>query len=311
MNLLFDESPIAVQRGLCRLLGSADDAAIVQQIHYWTEFNKKAGRTETHFIDGRWWVYNTVEKWLDDLCWFTTRQLGRRLKRLRDTGIVIAKSHESAEWNQTLWYSIDYEKISEMIEKGQDLRHYTKTVKSNIPKVAHSNIPKVVTCNYTESTTESTSKRLADASDLNSQNRYESVHKRESHSPLLKGDKDLVVTVLEHYFPKEVNRHSMTNSDIHNLSKLIEMVNLATFKDDFKIFHDKFLPDVVTWYESGQQFSIPRVRGIIDKWGFMEWLKTNHGEVSTKANKRELDINPYTGLPRGKEKDFLKGKRKV
>lgn len=36
-NLLFDEPPIVVSPTLAKMLGDLEEAAILQQIHYWTQ----------------------------------------------------------------------------------------------------------------------------------------------------------------------------------------------------------------------------------------------------------------------------------
>ena len=52
-NLLFDERPLVIQPTLAKLLGSLDEAVILQQIHYWLE-------KKTNIKDGRSWVYNSM-----------------------------------------------------------------------------------------------------------------------------------------------------------------------------------------------------------------------------------------------------------
>jgi len=176
-KFLFDESPIALQRPLCVILGSADDAAIVQQIHYWCETNRKMGRESTHFHEGRWWVYNTVDQWIEDLCWLSEGQLTRRLKKLRGKGVVIAEKRNKAAWNHTLWYSIDYDllhsldlsKSANRYPQNQqiDTRKIGKTIHA---EVTESTIQRIHTKNTTYNNDDMPPS--ADISELDTSNRY-------------------------------------------------------------------------------------------------------------------------------------------
>ena len=103
-NLIINEYPLIVLPSLACKIG-LNEALITQQIHYWTEINRKTGR---HFIEGRYWVYNTVAEWEKQFPFWSEKTIIRTLSKLRKSNLVIAKNLNSDPMDRTLWYTIDY-----------------------------------------------------------------------------------------------------------------------------------------------------------------------------------------------------------
>jgi hypothetical protein len=82
------------------------ESMLLSQIDYWLE---RSG----HFVDGHFWVYNTLEEW--------ARQLGvsgsaikRAAQSLEKQGLILRRHLARAPYDRTLSYTICYERLREM-----------------------------------------------------------------------------------------------------------------------------------------------------------------------------------------------------
>lgn len=113
--LLIRENPIILLPELAIRIGP-DLAIIVQQIQYWLE-QKEKSQTDRCFIEGKYWVYNTVKDWCkSNFPWWREDQLRRYLEALIETNIVIAKKFEAATWKQRKWYTLNYETLDKLYQ---------------------------------------------------------------------------------------------------------------------------------------------------------------------------------------------------
>jgi hypothetical protein len=78
------------------------EALVFQQIHYW--MGKKP-----HERDGRYWIYNTMSAWQQQLAFYSQRTIERAIKTLTNLGIVISGNHNKNRNNRTRWYSVSYD----------------------------------------------------------------------------------------------------------------------------------------------------------------------------------------------------------
>lgn len=106
---LFDEHPILVDRELASVIG-LNEAIVLQQLNYW--LHSKSAKQ----INGRLWVYNTYDNWRKDNFPFWSRNTIRRafdscIKR----GLIITGNFNKAGFDKTKWYSIDIEKLDEVM----------------------------------------------------------------------------------------------------------------------------------------------------------------------------------------------------
>jgi len=115
-KLLFDEEPLVISRSLSRILG-ANKAIALQQIHYWCEKSKNFVNPLEHFIDGKWWVYNTYEEWTKQFAFGSERTVRRTLKELESKGLLLVANHHKDKHNRTNWYAINHEKLDELYEQ--------------------------------------------------------------------------------------------------------------------------------------------------------------------------------------------------
>lgn len=143
-NLLFDEPPIVVSPTLAKMLGDLEEAAILQQIHYWTQKNM-------NIRDGYSWVYNSMKDWWKQLPWFKTEKtLRSKFTSLEKKGLLVTGNYNKAKFDRTKWYRIDYDAFSQMVTAygKNDL-----TMSPNLPNASGKNYP-TNTIDYTETTTE-------------------------------------------------------------------------------------------------------------------------------------------------------------
>lgn len=105
-NVLYEEIPIVVNPRLAKELNSSDAAIIVQQIHYWCNINKAAGR---NFHDGRYWTYNSYEKWHEYFPWISVRTLKTLFTTLEKKGYIISGNYNQMKMDRTKWYTLNYD----------------------------------------------------------------------------------------------------------------------------------------------------------------------------------------------------------
>lgn len=106
-NLLFDERPLVILPSLAVALGDLDEAAILQQIHYWTQKNMNV-------VDGYSWVYNSMEEWQKQFPWLSKRSLDRKFKKLKEKNLLITDNHNKKKFDKTNWYRINYEELNKL-----------------------------------------------------------------------------------------------------------------------------------------------------------------------------------------------------
>lgn len=110
-NLLLDERPLIVLPSLAAMLNSLDEAVILQQIHYWIE-------KKQNYREGRYWVYNSMENWMQQFPWIKSRTtLTRYFNNLEKKGLLITGNYNKAGFDKTKWYTIDYSTLSDFEQR--------------------------------------------------------------------------------------------------------------------------------------------------------------------------------------------------
>lgn len=115
-TLLLDSQPLVVLPELACAIG-LNEAIVVQQIHYWTERNK---RSHTNFRDGHYWTYNTYAGWVKQFPWWSEHTIRRILKGLESSGIIVTGKYNNAGFDQTKWYRLDYGMVAEKVPSVQN-----------------------------------------------------------------------------------------------------------------------------------------------------------------------------------------------
>lgn len=128
-NLLIVNSKLAV------ILKDLNQAIVINQLNYWMEINKASNK---HFVDGRYWVYNSYADWQkNNFPYWSEKTIQRTFSKLEKSGIVISSNFNSQSFDKTKWYTIDFERLNEIIEKCSQapLGQNDQIVKSTCPNV--------------------------------------------------------------------------------------------------------------------------------------------------------------------------------
>ena len=103
-------------------LGDINAAVIVQQLDYWLK-KEEVGTV----INGIKYVYNTFVDWVNSqFRWLSVWQFRKAMSLLRSLGIVKVIRHKSRQWNQTNYYSLDRDRLAEVI--NGEIAQSTETI---------------------------------------------------------------------------------------------------------------------------------------------------------------------------------------
>lgn len=210
-NLLLDERPLIVLPSLAAMLNSLDEAVILQQIHYWIEKRQ-------NYREGRYWVYNSMENWMQQFPWIKSRTtLTRYFNNLEKKGLLITGNYNKAGFDKTKWYTIDYSTLSDF---EQRLYRTCTTSDQNLVNGMNRTCT-TNTIDYTEITSESTTNKQANAVSADA-DLSESFNKLWNLYPKKQGKKD----AFRHY--KAWRKKSKDNTDDYLLRKLNEYKDYLT-----------------------------------------------------------------------------------
>lgn len=163
MSLLISEPPLMVLPSLAAELGTADEAIVLQQLHYWLQ-------RSNNVRDGHKWVYNSMNDWLKQFPWIKSRKrLTRYFDDLESRGLVVTGNYNKAAFDKTKWYRIDYDALS-VLEKR--LGQNNPTSESNRPNGEGQNDP-TNTNRLPETTSENNNKHSASHSNAPSVSQLE------------------------------------------------------------------------------------------------------------------------------------------
>lgn len=107
-RLIFNEEPLVVPPTLACIIG-VNEAIFVQQLHYWLKKSE-------HEFEGRKWVYNTYDQWVGQFPFWKKKKIQRIILKLEKMDIVKSRQVKASEWNQTKWYTLNYDAIEACIQ---------------------------------------------------------------------------------------------------------------------------------------------------------------------------------------------------
>lgn len=115
-ELFIDKSKtLIINTDLALVLGDLNEAIVLNQLNYWLGINKKAGK---NFIDDRYWVYNSYSDWkAKDFPYWSEKTIQRTFTRLENKGVVVSANYNKLGIDKTKWYTIDTEKLQELVDK--------------------------------------------------------------------------------------------------------------------------------------------------------------------------------------------------
>ena len=103
-----------------------NESILLNQINYWLS---KCGRNIDR-LHGKW-IYNSLNEWHKQFNYWSLSTLRRTIKSLEDSGILVSKKINANKWNHTKWYSIDYNKLNQLIKYTIINKEYSTTKEFN------------------------------------------------------------------------------------------------------------------------------------------------------------------------------------
>lgn len=107
-KLLINENPLMVLPTLAVKIG-LNEAILLQQVHYWID-----PRINKNYINGKFWVYNTLDKWLSQFPFWSKSTLRRTIKNLEENNLLLSTNRVIKGFDQTKWYSINYDQVERL-----------------------------------------------------------------------------------------------------------------------------------------------------------------------------------------------------
>ena len=100
-SLLIHDYPLMVSPKLAARIGLYE-AHFLQQIHWLCEKSK-------NIRDGKAWVYNTYEQWLEHFPFMEKQQIGRIVRKLEKMGVLVTTDEYNRHGlDNTKWYRVNY-----------------------------------------------------------------------------------------------------------------------------------------------------------------------------------------------------------
>lgn len=154
-NLLIDDEPLQVLPKLAVAIG-LDEAIVVQQLHYWLNPKRKAGKV----LNGKRWIYNTYAEWREtNFPFWSEIHIKRIFLILEKCGIIISCQPEG-RFSRRKYYRLNEgfmlkAKRGELgIKKNERIKQIRSTDQLDTLVVSKSTVPSTETTS--ESTTENT-----------------------------------------------------------------------------------------------------------------------------------------------------------
>lgn len=111
---LLDEYPVMFHSTLACAIG-VNEAILLQKINLWLNCKPKGA-------EGKSWIYNTYKSWQEQLPYFSETTIKRAMKNLRDLGLVETSNFNKVKFDKTLWYTINYDKVDELVQKTRSAK---------------------------------------------------------------------------------------------------------------------------------------------------------------------------------------------
>ena len=111
-KLLINEQPLQVLPSLANIIG-LNEAIILQQLHFFLRISRNK-------IGGRSWVYNTINDWQAEFSFWSVKTVQRTIDNLEKSGLVVSTDKfNKMKMDKTKWYTIDYQKLSEILPENE------------------------------------------------------------------------------------------------------------------------------------------------------------------------------------------------
>ena len=111
-KLLINEQPLQVLPSLANIIG-LNEAIVLQQLHFFLRISRNK-------VGGRSWVYNTINDWQSEFSFWSVKTVQRTIENLEKSGLVVSTDKfNKMKMDKTKWYTIDYQKLSEILPENE------------------------------------------------------------------------------------------------------------------------------------------------------------------------------------------------
>lgn len=86
-----------------------EEAILIHHFEHWIGINKRKNK---NFRDGRTWTYQTYSDIASNFPYLNERKVRYTISRLIEEEIILVGNFNKNKYDQTLWYSLDFQKIS-------------------------------------------------------------------------------------------------------------------------------------------------------------------------------------------------------
>ena len=107
--LASDDTCLIIQPQIAKILGRST-ATFLQQVHYWLTTQSSVGIV----IDEQRWIYNTYSSWAQ-IIGMSESTVRRIIGKLETLGILLSQNLNKKKYDQTKWYSINYDALNVII----------------------------------------------------------------------------------------------------------------------------------------------------------------------------------------------------
>lgn len=142
-SLIIGKNPIYIDEEIATVFGLTE-AIIIQKIWYWMKISRESKDQEireTHFKDGRWWTYQSLDDWCKALPFISRMTIRRHLEKLEKLGVIVTGEYNKMRIDRTKWYSVNDDVIISKVEayvQSEQLpsvqNEQTNNHKNTIPK---------------------------------------------------------------------------------------------------------------------------------------------------------------------------------
>lgn len=78
-------------------------AILFKNITFWIDKNRANGK---HFIDGKWWTYNSNKAFAILFPYMSEDKVQRTLKKMEESGLIVVGCFNQNPWDKTRWYAV-------------------------------------------------------------------------------------------------------------------------------------------------------------------------------------------------------------
>jgi hypothetical protein len=237
-KLLLDSYPLVVIPELAVAIG-LNEALVIQQVHYWTEINRKADRNR---YVGDYWTYNTYEEWQGNFPFWSVSTIRRIITGLERKELIITGNFNKMSMDRTKWYRINYDKLEEI---SSMCSNWTAPCVQN-EQMQVTNMNRAIPETNTEISLPKNDQRISVDQSNDRSSHKETIFSRVKDT-YAKNDIDLCYDIVNQYIDSVYNaKTGFTHIEMTSPMRMAFAEKLLKFKADF-LMNEKELLDFLNY----------------------------------------------------------------